>query len=291
MVSHSKTGLLEVSPGIWAAIMSIIPPEGGGPNAGFVLAGDQVIVIDSMINPGTARQLADHLHQVTDKPPTYLINTHHHGDHVFGNAVFSPPATIIAHENVREVLLAQGDEMLNSFTQRFSDVLPDIKDTVILTPQITYRDRMTFHLNGRTLELIHPGVSHTHGDTMVYLPNEKVLFAGDMLFNHIFPPIFGSASGWIAAIEQVEAMDVETIVPGHGFLATKKDFGDLKQLLIELRIQVKECFNRGLSPEEATQEIDFAYLKWPRTERLGPNVEVIYRELSEERPGTPASPE
>lgn len=104
MASHSKTGLIQVAPDAWAVITSIIQPEGGGPNAGFLLAGDQVLIIDALISPGTGRQLADHLRRVTGKPPSYLINTHHHGDHVLGNQAFSPPAVIIAHENVHQVL-------------------------------------------------------------------------------------------------------------------------------------------------------------------------------------------
>jgi cyclase len=290
MASHSGTGLVEVAPGICAAIMSIIPPEGGGPNAGFVLAGDHVLVIDSLISPSVGQQLARHLREVTDKSPTYLINTHNHGDHVFGNQVFAPTATIIAHEKVREVLLSQGEAMVKSFAERFSSLVPDIKDTTVLAPQITYRDRMTLHFDGRAIELIHPGVAHTYGDTMVYLPHEKILFAGDILFNRIFPPIFGSSAGWIAAIEQVEAMDIEAIIPGHGFIATKKELGDLKRCLIELRSQVKDCFTHGLSPEQATKKIDMPYLQWPHPERLGPDVETIYEELVKEGLDRPPRP-
>lgn len=281
-MSHSGTGLIELGPGIWAVIMSIIPPEGGGPNAGFIVTGDQVLVIDSLMSPSLGRRLMKQLRQVTDKVPTYLINTHDHGDHVFGNQVFSPPATIIAHENVRGVLLSQGEAMLKPYIDRYSSLVPDIKDTVVLSPQITYRNHMTLHFDGRTIELIHPGVAHTDGDTMVYLPDEKILFAGDILFNQIFPPIRGSSAGWIAAIELAEEMDIETIVPGHGFIATKKELGDLKGCLMELRGQVKKCFAQGLSAEQAIKEIDMPYLRWPRTERLGPDVEIIYEELLKE---------
>jgi len=282
MASYSKTGLVELAPGVFAVIMSIIPPEGGGPNAGFVLAGDQVLVIDSLISPNNGQELLKYLKQVTDKSPNYLINTHNHGDHVFGNQAFSPPAIIIAHEKVREVLLSEGQAQLRSFVERFSTLAPDIKDTKVLAPQITYRDRMKMHFDGRTIELIHPGIAHSHGDTMIYLPDMKVLFAGDILFNHIFPPIFGSSNGWIAAIEQVESMEIETIVPGHGFIATKKELADLKQCLIELRAQVKNCFTRGLSPEQTIKEIDMPFLSWPHNERLGQDVKLIYKELGEE---------
>ncbi|MFC1916906.1 MBL fold metallo-hydrolase [Chloroflexota bacterium] len=282
MAFQSQTGLIEVAPGAWAVVLSIISPNGGGPNAGFVLAGDHMLVIDSLMSPGTGQQLAEYVRQVTDKSPTYLINTHHHADHIFGNQTFSPPATIIAHENVREVMLSQGEALIESVAERFSRLVPKFEDTIVVAPQITYRDRMTLHFGGRTVELIHPGVAHTHGDTMVYLPDDKLLYAGDILFNHIFPPIVGSSTGWIAVIEEVEAMDVDTIVPGHGYIATKKELGELKQCLIELRSQVKDCFTRGLSVEEATKKIDLPYLQWPHPERLGPDVGLIYKELAKE---------
>ncbi|MFH1087967.1 MAG: MBL fold metallo-hydrolase [Chloroflexota bacterium] len=282
MTSQSKAGFIEVSPGVWAAIMSIIPPEGGGPNAGFILAGRQVVVVDSLISPSMAQQMAKQLRQVTDRAATYLINTHGHGDHVFGNQVFSPPATIIAHKNVRDVLLSQGKAMVKSTAERWGGVLPDIKDTTVLPPHITYTERMTLHLDERTVELIHAGTAHTTGDTMVYLPAEKVLFSGDILFNHIIPPIMGSSAGWIAAIEKLEAMDIETIVPGHGFIAAKKDLGDLKRLLIELRRQVKDCFTRGLLQEQTVKELDMPYLKWPHPERIPMGVALIYEELKKE---------
>jgi len=283
MSFHSQTGLIEVAPGAWAAVMSILSPEGGGPNAGFILAGDYVVVIDSLVSPATGQQLREYVRQVTDKSPAYLINTHHNGDHVFGNQAFSPPATIITHENVRNVLLSQGEATVKDFTERFSHLVPDIKDTTVLPAHITYRDHMTLHLGERTIELIHPGVAHTDGDTMVYLPDRKLVYAGDIFLNHIFPYIFGSSTGWIAALEKLEAMDFDTIVPGHGFIGTKKDLSDLKSCLIELRSQVKECFVRGLSVEEAIKEIDMPYLQWTHAElRLRPDVEIIYEELAKE---------
>ena len=254
MSFHSQTGLIEVAPGAWAVVMSILSPEGGGPNAGFILAGDYVVVIDSLVSPATGRQLREYLRQVTDKSPAYLINTHCNGDHVFGNQAFSPPAIVIAHENVRNILLSQGEVTVKDFTERFSHLVPDIKDTQIVTPHITYRNHMTLYLGGRTVELIHPGAAHTDGDTLVHIPDRKLVYAGDIFLNHIFPYIFGSSTGWIAALEQLEAMDIDTIVPGHGFIGTKKELGDLKRCLIELRSQVKECFVRGLDVEEAIKE-------------------------------------
>ncbi len=127
--------------------MCIIPPEGGGPNAGFIVFGDQVLVIDSVMSPGLGQKLLKDLRKVTKNPPTYFANTHNHGDHVLGNQAFSAPATIIGHENVREALLSQREVMIKSFAERYSSLVPDIEATTLLPPQITYRDRMTLHFD------------------------------------------------------------------------------------------------------------------------------------------------
>ncbi len=280
MSSQGKTGLQEVASGAWAMIMSIIEPEGGGPNAGFILAGDEVVVIDALISLGAARELLKQIKSVTGKKPTFLINTHEHGDHVLGNQVFAPPAVIIAHENVREMLLRGGRSIIDRFVKMRPALAEDLKEARIVTPEITYRNQMSLYLGGRTIELIHPGKAHTQGDTIVYLPDEKVLYAGDLLFNHIVPPIFGDSAGWIAAIEQIEKMDVKTIVPGHGFVCTKQEITDLKHYLIELRRQVKKCYDRKLTKEKALAEIDMGvYKEWPHQERLALDVEQLYKEF------------
>ena len=280
MVSQNKTGLQQVVPGVWAMILSIIEPEGGGPNSGFIVAGDEVIVIDSLISLGAAKELLGQIKSLTGREPTFLINTHSHGDHVNGNQIFAPPAKILAHESVREVLLREGDSIIERTVQMRPALSEDLKGAKIIVPDITYHARMTLHFGRLTIELIHPGMAHTLGDTMVYLPEEKVLYAGDLLFNHIFPPIFGDSAGWIAAIEQIEGMDIQAIVPGHGFICTKQEITDLKHCLIELREQVRKCYDRKLDKEKALSEIDMGvYRKWPHQERLELDVDQLYKEF------------
>ena len=280
MVLQNKTGLQEMVPGVWAMILSIIEPEGGGPNSGFIVAGDEVIVIDSLISLGAAKELLGQIKSLTGREPTFLINTHSHGDHVNGNQIFAPPAKILAHESVREVLLREGDSIIERTVQMRPALSEDLKGAKIIVPDITYHARMTLHFGRLTIELIHPGMAHTLGDTMVYLPEEKVLYAGDLLFNHIFPPIFGDSAGWIAAIEQIEGMDIQAIVPGHGFICTKQEITDLKHCLIELREQVRKCYDRKLDKEKALSEIDMGvYRKWPHQERLELDVDQLYKEF------------
>ena len=280
MISKGKTGIQEVAPGIWAMITSIIGTEGGGPNAGFIAVGDEVIVIDSLISLGAARELLSHIKSNTGKEPTFLINTHSHGDHVNGNQIFAPPARIIAHENVREVLLRDGESIIQRTAQMRPALADDLKEARIVVPHITYRDHMTLNFGGCTIELIHPGIAHTPGDTMVYLPEAKVLYAGDLLFNHICPPIFGDSAGWIAALERIEDMDIEAIIPGHGFVCTMQEITDLKQFLTRLRQQVRKCYDRKLEKEKAVAEIDMGpYANWPQQERLALDVDQLYKEF------------
>ncbi|MFC2067385.1 MBL fold metallo-hydrolase, partial [Chloroflexota bacterium] len=212
--------------------------------------------------------------------PTFLINTHSHGDHVNGNQIFAPPAKIIAHESVREVLLREGRSIIDRTVQTRPVLAEDLKAARIVAPDITYRKHMTLYFGGRTIELIHPGKAHTLGDTMVYLAEEKVLYAGDLLFNHIIPPIFGDSAGWIAVIEQIEAMDIKTIVPGHGFVCTKQEITDLKHCLTKLREQVRKCYDRKLDKEKTLSEIELGdYRNWPHQERLALDVNQLYKEF------------
>jgi len=222
-----------------------------------------------------------HIKRITGKEPTFLINTHNHADHVIGNQVFSPPAAIIAHENVREVLLRDGRAIIDRVAQTRPALSAELKEARIVAPQITYQNVLTLYLGGRTIQLIHPGKAHTLGDTIVFLPEAKVLFAGDLLFNHIVPPIMGDSAGWIAAIERIESMDIQTIIPGHGFMSTKQEIVDLKQFLIKLRQEVKKCYDRKLDKEKAKAEIDLGvYREWPHQERLTVDIDQLYKEFA-----------
>jgi cyclase len=282
MENAKEYNTIELTDGVWAVITSIIPPDGGGPNAGFVISGNEVLLVDSLMSPACGRRMLDCLRKITDKPPTYLINTHHHGDHAFGNEVFSPPATVIAHEYVHKSIVSRASDIVRIFTGKWHNLIPDIGTTQMVAPHITYKESMSLYVAGRHVELIHLGVAHSRGDTIVYLPDDKILFAGDIFLNGILPPIFGSSQGLIEALEQIERMDIETVVPGHGGVATKQDVADFKQALIKLRDDAEDCFLRNLTVAEAVKDIDLSYLGWYSTERLYANVRFFYSELAED---------
>lgn len=275
--SSYPTGLKEVGPGIFA----MVTPDGGA-NAGFVVGDDQVLVVDARMTPSLARSFRDEVRRVTDKPVRLLVNSHYHGDHTFGNQLFSPPALIISHINTRRRLAQLGNEYPAQFARNRPELAEEFQQVTMTLPSITYTDRMTVHLDGRLIELIHPGrPAHTDGDTMVYLPQGKCLFAADLLFSGIVPALMdGHCTGWIDSLTQIEGMAVETVVPGHGAVSTLKEITEMKEFLRALRQAVHEQYQNGAREEQAIKAIKMAkYAPWPFQERIEVAIRRIYQEF------------
>lgn len=280
MVSQGKTGLQEVAPGIWANILSLIAPDGGGPNAGFILAGNNTIIVDSLITLGAAREMLAGIKKAGGKELSFLINTHSHGDHIIGNQIFAPPAIVIAQENTRDAIMREGAAGIKRMVDMRPNLAEDLREARVVVPEITYRDAMTLNFVGRSVELIHLGPAHTLGDTVVYIPEEQVLFAGDLLFNHIVPPIMGDSANWIKAITWLEGLDIKAVIPGHGYVGTKEDLIEMKKFLQRLRREVKKGYDKGLPQDKVVTEINLGkYRDWPHQERLTMDVAKLYREF------------
>ena len=280
MVSQGKTGLQEVAPGIWANILSVIGPEGGGPNAGFILAGNNTIIVDSLITLGAAREMLAGIKKAGGKEPSFLINTHNHGDHIVGNQIFAPPAIVIAQENTREAIMREGAAGIKRMADMRPNLAEDLKEAKVVVPDITYSDAMTLNFGGCSVRLIHPGPAHTLGDTIVYIPEEQVLFAGDLLVNHIVPPIMGDSANWVRALIWLEGLDIKVVIPGHGYVGTKEDLVEMKRFLQRLRREVKKCYDTRIPQDKVVTEINLGkYGDWPHQERLTMDVAKLYREF------------
>ncbi|MBC8092734.1 MAG: MBL fold metallo-hydrolase, partial [Pseudonocardia sp.] len=148
---------------------------------------------------------------VTGRDPDVLVNTHHHGDHVFGNAVFTPAATVVAHERTRIEMAAAGFGLRHLF--------PDVGwgDLPLVLPLLTYADGITVHAGDLPVHLVHPGAAHTTNDTVAWIPDRGVLFTGDIVMSRVTPYcLMGSVTGSLAAITRLRALGATTVVPGHG---------------------------------------------------------------------------
>ena len=280
MVSQDKTRLQEVAPGIWANILSIIGPDGGGPNAGFILEGNTTIIVDSLITLRAAREMLAGIKKAGGKEPSFLTNTHSHSDHIIGNQIFAPPAIVIAQENTREAIMSEGAAGIKRIADMRPNLAEDLKEVKVVVPEIAYSEAMTLNFGGRSVKLIHPGPAHTLGDTLVYIPEEQVLFAGDLLFNHIIPPIMGDSANWVRVLTWLEGLDIKAVIPGHGYVGTKEDLVEMKKFLQRLRREVKKCYDKEMPQDNVITEINLGkYRDWPHQERLTMDVAKLYKEF------------
>ncbi len=262
-----------LAPGVYAYIGGE-----GSTNSGFVVTDKGVIVIDSQGPRARALDLLSRIREKTGKPVTYVINTHYHGDHTFGNQYFH--GRIISHEETRRLLISEDKPHRKRFKKIFG---PDsLKGFRLTLPDITFDDRLDIYEGGRILTLIHPGPAHTKGDAYVYLRKERIVFTGDILYKGRLPWLGdGSVLGNIRALDAILGLKAKIYVPGHGGVATKKDVLEYKSYLLDLVREVKRLHASGKTMKEVSRDIRLpaysGYLKY--REWLPLNAAAVYREL------------
>ena len=276
-------GLQEIASNVFAYLHS--PVGAHICNSGFIVSDDGVMVIDAMMVASMVRPYIEEIRKVTNQPIRYLVNTHHHVDHTFGNQ-FYLPAEVVSHRGCREALITGGADV-ESLSQRWPQYREDWTLTQLTPPSITYEDKMVVHLGDRVIELLHPGPSHTYGDTLVYLPKEKVLFTGDVAFHYLTPLARdGHISNWIRVANGIlNHLDVTTLMPGHGPVTGKEVVSKTLRYLRLIKRTSRLHFQRGASVEEASRAINLGeYAGWAEPERVIVNVRRMYQEFRGELP-------
>ena len=263
--ARKDTGLVQVGEGAYANISGYFGGAAGGPHSGFLVVGDYLLIIDSMQTPAMVEEFQSRISQVTDKKPTFLINSHHHGDHISGNKFFSPPAQVIAHEYVRQWMIEDTAS----------------KGTEWNMPSVTFSDRMTLHLDGEEVQLFYYGKAHTPGDALVYIPSQKLLYAVDVAVTGMVPFMAdGHAGSWINVLRCVEGLEIDTLVPGHGYIGSKDDVTSLREYLEELHKAVSDCFNNGATEDQAVEQISISKGKdWNGQPTVPMAIKRVYKEL------------
>jgi cyclase len=254
-------------------------------NAGFIVGNDYVVVVDSLSTVGLTQRFKDEIGKVTDKPIRYLINTHHHGDHTYGNHVFSG-AIIISHDDCRRQVIEAGiiaPDLLNAMFPEF-----DFRGIGATPASITFDNQLTLHVDGLEVRLLHFGLGHTADDIIVYLPGEGIVFASDFIFLYSTPvSMDGSFAGWLKNLDAMAKLGAEVYVPGHGPVCGVEGMNLCRDYLVLVRREAKKRFDRGMTVDEAAKDIDLGqFSEWPNHERILLNVERLWREFRGEDPAT-----
>jgi cyclase len=265
-------------------VHAYVQPDGGWclNNAGFVSDGGETLLVDTAATERRTLLLRDALLSTGAPLPSTLVNTHHHGDHTYGNSVFAGNADILAHSAARAEQLAAGHQL----HQIWPDT--DFGHVPVTPPTSTYEDTLTLHVGGIEVRLIHPGPAHTTGDTVVWLPRQRTVFAGDLIFNGGTPFVMaGSVSGSLRALDLLRELDAETVVPGHGPVCGPESYDVTERYLRYVAELAAEGRSAGATPLETARSAglgEFAELREP--ERLVPNLHRAYAELDSLPPGT-----
>src|SRR3984957_3176167 len=262
-------GLTQVSPGIYAYLQ----PEGTWwiKNAGFLLGPQGVVSIDTCSTRRRTEAFVRAIGSVTSAPVRAVVNTHHHGDHTFGNCLF-PNAAIIAHERTRAEAIAFGPPGKLPFWDG-----PDWGELALDPPFVTYADQLTVHAGDLQAQVRHVGTAaHTTNDSIVWIPERSVLFCGDLIFNGGTPfLLMGSVSGAVEVLEEVVApLGARITVPGHG--PVFEGPGPLEATLDYLRFVLDVATRAqaaGVSPLEAARDTSLGrFAGWADAERIVGNL-------------------
>ena len=217
-------------------------------------------------------------------PVARLISTHHHLDHTLGNALFPRETEILAHARAKAEMERVGwsPPLIALLIRMAPHFASELDDAALRLPDATFDgDALEMEIGGRRVRLLHFGTGHTRGDVLVHLPEQRVLFAGDVAFFNVTPLAFeGHIGNWIAVCRRVLAMDVDVIVPGHGPAGGKNDMRAMLGYLELVHEGARHAFDAGASAEEAERAIDLGtYADWNEPERLTANVARVYQEL------------
>jgi len=288
-------GLHDLGNGCYAYLQ----PNGswGWSNAGLVTDSGESLLVDTLFDLKLTREMLDAMRRAEPKAAARigtLVNTHSNGDHCFGNELVAG-AEIIASKACAEEMIRDGGAKRLADLKRnaaaigeagafFAEIFApfDFEGIDLAMPTLTFERRMERRVGNKTVRLIEVGPAHTRGDVLVHVPEDRVIYTGDILFINGHPIIWaGPVQNWINACQLIIDSDVDTVVPGHGPITDKKGVAGLKGYLEYIAREARRRYDAGMQIFEAAQDISLAdYSSCGDAERIVVNVASLYREFS-----------
>jgi len=294
-------GLKDIGNGLYAWLQ----PDGGWgwSNAGLIVDGDQSLLVDTLFDMHLTRDMLAAMADasgVRAEQINTIVNTHANGDHCHGNGC-CPHAEIIASEASAKEMAEIPPDALATFKKMgpqlgpagvfFADIFApfDFEAVDERLPTQTFTGRMDVKVGDKAVELHEVGPAHTGGDVIAYVPGDKTVFTGDILFIDGTPIMWaGPVSNWIRACEKIIGMDADVIVPGHGPITNKAGVRRVADYLAYIDTEARKRFDAGLSVRDAAHDIALGdFSSWGDAERIAVNVDTLYREYRGDGQVTP----
>jgi cyclase len=289
-------GLKDIGNGLWAYLL----PNGswGWSNAGLITDGDQSLLVDTLFD---LKLTAEMLSEIRRSVPAAarigtLVNTHHNGDHTFGNQLVEG-AEIVSSLAAREEMHEGEAALYHSVVTNPEKYGPgglfmaevmrpfDFSGITLRKPTRTFSGELELKVGDKTVRLIEVGPAHTRGDTLVHVPEDRVIYTGDILFNEGTPIAWaGPVSNWIRACDRILDMDVDVVVPGHGPIAGKEAVRAMRGYLDFVQHEARKRYDKGMSARDAAFDIALGpYAALGDSERIVVTVWNLFEEFKGER--------
>lgn len=284
-----------------------LAPDGswGWSNAGLIVDGEESLLVDTLFDLQLTREMLQAMRAaepLATRNIGTLVNTHANGDHCHGNELVAGAEIITSTASAEEMaemppeamagmmkMYAQEDTTLGRYMRHCFGAFQfeGIKHT---PPTKTFDGKMSVRVGDKDVNLIEVGPAHTRGDVLVQVPDDRTVFTGDILFIDGTPILWaGPVQNWIDACDIIMAMDVETVVPGHGPITDKKGVSAVKSYLEYINAEARKRYDAGMDAFTAAKDIELVdFSAWGDSERIAVNVSTLYREYSHSDDATDA---
>lgn len=279
-MTGEKAEFRQVGDGVYAFVGKL-----NDANALAVVTTQGVVVVDTGNNPPETRLLQQFIRSVTDQPVRYVVITQNHGDHTGGTPLFAPPATVVVHDRVAKDWATWKEHRVRSWRKRFAERADAMKTVHPLDNVVSFSDRMTLKLGGKTIELLYVDDPHNPGDIAVWLPESGVMHGGFVGYITRHPDIrpdysHGTTWGMLRQLEVFSALKPKVMVPAHGPLGDVMDLHALTDYLLTARKKVLTMLQQGLPLEAIVKQFHMnEYKGWDRESHFPWIAETLYREL------------